>query len=73
MYAAHCIGDQLVFVNDEQARTFATQKSRALCFQRRNDDARVEIQGEIAGRDPNIPAAGAPFREFVVGERASER
>jgi hypothetical protein len=46
------------------------EKARALSLERGDDDFRVGIQRQIAGRDSDIPATGAPFRELVVGKSA---
>ena len=70
MHAAHCVGDDLVFVDDKQPRAFAAQKTGALGFQRRNENPRIQIQREIARGDADIPATRSPFREFVVRQRA---
>ena len=70
MHAAHRIGDHLIFVDDEKLRPVAPQKTRALSFQGGDENLRAEIQRQIAGRDADIPAARAPFREFVIGQRA---
>ena len=70
MHAANRIADHLIFIDDEQLRAFAPKKARALRLQRGDDDFRVEIQRKIARRDSDIPAARAPFGQFVVGECA---
>ncbi len=70
MHPANRIGDHLIFIDHEELRTVATEEAGALRFQRRDDDPGVEIQREIARGDADIPAARAPFREFVVRERA---
>ena len=70
MHAAHRVGDHLIFVDHEKLRAIAPKEPRALRFQRRDDHLGVEIQGEIARGDADVPAARTPFREFVVRERA---
>ena len=70
MHAAHRVADHLVFVDHEKLRPVATQEAGALRFERGDDDLGIEVQGEIAGRDADIPAAGAPFGELVVRECA---
>ena len=41
-----------------------------LGFQRGDDDRGGEVVGEVAGGDADVPAAGAPLGELVVGEGA---
>ena len=46
------------------------EKARPLRLERGDNDFRVGIQRQITSRDSDIPAAGAPFRELVVGQSA---
>ena len=71
MHAAHRIAQHLKFIDDKEARTFAAQETPALSLEGRDDDARIEVNGDVAGGNPDIPAATAPFGQFVVGECAS--
>ncbi len=70
MHAPHRVGDHLIFVDHEKARTVPAQEAGTLCFQGRDHDPGIEIQGQIAGRNADVPATRAPFRELVVRQRS---
>ena len=70
VHAANGIGDHLVFVDDEQLRAVAAKETGPLRFQSRDENFRAEIDRQVAGGNADIPAAGAPFRQFVVRESA---
>jgi hypothetical protein len=68
--AAILIGEHLVFVDDEEAGAVAVDEAVLLGFEGGDEDGGGEVVGEIAGGDTDVPAAGAPFGEFVIGEGA---
>lgn len=68
--AAVGVADHLIFINDEERRAIALDEAGFLGFESGDKDGRLEIFGKIARGDAHIPAARAPFREFVVGQRA---
>ena len=68
--AAVGVADHLVFVHDEEGGAVALDEAVFLGFERGDEDGGVEIFGEVAGGDADIPAASAPFGEFVIGEGA---
>ena len=70
MNSAHFVRDELVFIDDEQLRTLATQKTCALCFEGRYDHARIQIERQITSGDADIPATRPPLCKFVVRECA---
>src|SRR5216683_3425387 len=70
MHAAHRIGNHLVFIDNEQLRSFAAKKASALRLKRRDHHTGIEIQREIASGNADIPSARAPFRQLVIRERA---
>ena len=68
--AAVGVAEHLIFIHDEQGRAFSANEAALLRFERGDEDGGLEIFREVAGGDADVPAAGAPFGEFVVGERA---
>ena len=69
--AAVRVAEHLILVHDEQRWPIAFDQPALLSFERGDEDRRVEIFGEIAGSDADVPAARAPFGEFVIRQRAS--
>ena len=61
----------MILVHDEQRWPIAFDQPALLSFERGDEDRRVEIFGEIAGSDADVPAARAPFGELVIRQRAS--
>src|SRR4051812_41458962 len=70
MHTTHGVADHLKFVDDEKARSFASKKAAALSFQCGHDDASVQVDRDISGRDADVPAAGPPLGELVIGQCA---
>ncbi len=70
IHAAMRVADHLVFIDDEELRAFAPDETPPLRLERRDDDAGIEPEREIAGGDADIPAALAPLGELVICERA---
>lgn len=68
--AARGVGDHLVFVDDEDGRTFTANEALDLCFQSGDEYGGVDIFREIAGGNADIPFGVLPFRVFVIGEGA---
>ena len=68
--AAVGVADHLVFVNDEEGGAVALDEAIFLSFEGGDEDGGVEIFGEVAGGDADVPAASAPLGEFVIGEGA---
>ena len=66
VHAANRVGNHLVFVDHEKLRAVPAQEAGTLRFEGRDQDPGVEIQRQIAGRNANVPAARAPFRQLVV-------
>ena len=64
------VADHLVFVHDEQGGAVALDEAVLLRLQRGDENRGVQVFRKVAGGDADIPAAGAPFRQFVIGERA---
>ena len=62
MDSAHRIGNELIFIDHQQPRTFAAKKARALRLERCDDDLCVQIERKIARRNPYIPTPAPPFR-----------
>jgi hypothetical protein len=60
----------LVFIDDEEGGAFAADEAALLRFERGDDDGGIEVLGEVASGDADVPTAGAPFGEFVIGECA---
>ncbi len=71
VHAADGIGEHLVLVHNEEAGAIATQEAAFLGLESGDDDAGIEMQGEVASGDADIPTAAAPLGEFVIGEGAS--
>ena len=69
--AAVGVAQHLILVHHQQRRAVAFDKPALLRFECGNQDRRVEILREVAGGDADIPAARAPFGEFVVRQGAS--
>ena len=68
--AAVQVAEHLVFVHHQQGGAVALDEAVLLRFQRGDQHGRAEILRQVAGGDADIPAAGAPFGELVVGQRA---
>ncbi len=64
------VGEHLVFVDDESARSIAGEDPFALGLEGGDEDGRAGVFRDVAGGDPDVPAAAAPFGPFVVGEGA---
>src|SRR5438045_8343365 len=71
MHAAHSIAKHLKFIDDEQAWTFSSKEPAALGFESGDDDSCIQVEGDIAGGDSDIPTSAAPFRQLVVSYSAS--
>jgi len=70
VHAADGVAEHLVFVHDEEVGAFGAEEAAFLGFEGGDDDGGVEVVGDVAGGDADVPAGGAPFVEFVVGEGA---
>src|SRR4029078_2333694 len=68
--AAVFVANHLVLVHNEQDGAVALDQAVLLRFQRGDNDRRVQVVGEVASGNADVPAASAPFSEFVIGERA---
>ena len=64
------VTEHLVFVDDEEFRPALVQEPAALGLQGSDDHARVGPQVHVACANAHVPASGAPFGIFVVGQRA---
>ena len=64
------VADHLVFVNNEQGGSIALDEAVFLRLQRGDENGGVEIFGEVASGDADVPAASAPLGEFVIGKGA---
>lgn len=64
------VAQELIFIDDEELRSAPLEERRFLCFQGGDDDFCLEIFGNVAGRDADVPAAFAPFGELVIGQCA---
>jgi hypothetical protein len=64
------VAEHLVFVDDEEGGAFALDEAMFLSFEGGDEEGCVEVMGEVAGGDADVPAAGLPFGEFIVGECA---
>jgi len=64
------VPDHLVFIDDEQAWAGALHQAVLLCFERGDEDRRVEILGQVARGDADVPPARPPLGQFVVRQRA---
>ena len=68
IHATSWVADHLVFVDYEQAWTFAGHECALLSFERCDDDGRIKIVGEVACRNADAPAHGLPFAQLVVSK-----
>ena len=64
------IAEHLILIDDQQSGTVALNEPVLLRLQRGHQDGSVKILGQIAGGDADIPAAGAPLGQFVIGQGA---
>jgi hypothetical protein len=68
--AAVGVPDHLIFIHDEEGGAIALDEAVLLGLESGYKDGGGKIFGEVAGGDADIPAAGAPFGEFVISEGA---
>ena len=68
--AAVRVAEHLVFVHDEQGRAVAADEAVLLGLQGGDEDRRGKVLAQVAGGDADIPAARAPFGQFVIGQGA---
>ncbi len=65
------VGEHLVFVDDQQSRSFSPEQAVLLGFECCDQNRGVQIFGEVAGGDAGIPAARAPLGQLVVRKGTS--
>ena len=58
----------LILVHHEQRRTIPADQTILLRFECRHQNRRIQILGQIAGSNANIPAAAAPFGQLIIGQ-----
>ena len=59
----------MVLVDDEQGRSIASDKPVFLCFEGGDKNRGIQVLGQVAGGDADVPAPGSPFSQFVIGQR----
>ena len=68
--AAVRVAEHLVFVHDEQRRAVALNEAVLLGLQRGHQHGRAQVLRQVARGNADIPAAGAPLGQLVIGQRA---
>ena len=70
IHPASWVADHLIFVDYEQAWTFACHEGALLSFERCDDDGCIKIVGEVACRNADAPAHCLPLAQLVVSKGA---